>query len=317
MPAHPCYWKARIGPAGIHLFSRTTGLNLLVDEVKFPPSRWAAAPRFVSIALTNACDLSCAYCYAPKNPATLAFTCLVGWLHELDRNGCLGVGFGGGEPTLYRKFPELCRYAAQETGLTVTFTTHAHRLQEKLVSQLAGNVHFFRVSMDGIGATYETLRGRSFEAFCRRLQQVRTLAPFGINYVVNARTLPELTAATALAAEVGAVEFLLLPEQPTRHRPGIDGQTFQELCRWVRLYRGAVPLTISEDRADGLPACDPLVPETGLRAYAHINAAGVLKRSSFSGNGVVIGHDGVMSALDRLQTHDEGASHETVVRLRI
>ena len=129
--------KVRAGPSGIHLFDRTTGLNVLLDEVHVSPTLWAAAPRQVSVALTNACDLACPYCYAPKNSASLDIERVASWLAELDTNGCLGVGFGGGEPTLYRCLADLCHYAVQNTGLAVTFTTHAHHLNDTLVAALA------------------------------------------------------------------------------------------------------------------------------------------------------------------------------------
>jgi hypothetical protein len=159
--------------------------------------------------------------------------------------------------------------------------------------------------MDGVGATYEALRGRPFAALRRRFETVSTLASFGINFVVNARTLPDLDAATRLAAEVGASEFLLLPEQPVRGSGGIDDHTTRALHRWVSLYQGAIPLTVSEAGADGLPICDPLASETGLRAYAHIDASGILKWSSYESNGVAIGDNGVMRALNVLRTRQE------------
>jgi MoaA/NifB/PqqE/SkfB family radical SAM enzyme len=278
---------------------------VLLDELKVPPDSWAIAPRQVSVALTNACDLACPHCYAPKVPAALDFQRLTGWLEELDAYGCLGVGFGGGEPTLYRRFAELCRYAAQRTRLAVTFTTHAHHLTDDLVASLTGNVHFVRVSMDGVGPTYEALRGRPFAELRHRLQTVSALAPFGINFVVNARTLPDLDAATELAAEVGAAEFLLLPEQPVRGKGGIDEHTARVLQRWVDLYRGTVPLAVSEAGAEGLPTCNPLEAETGLRAYAHIDASGVLKRSSYETDGMAIDKNGVMRALAILRSRRE------------
>lgn len=293
--------KVRAGPSGIHMFDRLTGLNVLLDEVRVPLDLWAAAPRQVSVALTNVCDLACPYCYAPKNPATLDVQLVVSWLHELDANGCLGVGFGGGEPTLYPYFAELCRHVAHKTRLAVTFTTHAHRLDDALIASLAGSVHFVRVSIDGVGATYEALRGRPFAALCRRLEVVRTLAAFGINFVVNSSTLPDLDAAIELATQVGATEFLLLPEHSARGRSGIDDATVRALRRWVTLYRGKVPLTVSEDGAQGLPTSDPCPGEIGLRAYAHIDASGVLKRSSYDRDGVAIAADGVMRALKMLR----------------
>ena len=299
------------------MFNRVTGLNVLLDEITVPSPFWARSPRHVSIALTNACDLECPYCYAPKNPAALNIERVAGWLDELDMNSCLGIGFGGGEPTLYRGLAELCHYAAQNTSLAVTLTTHAHRLSDALAASLAGSVHFIRVSMDGVGPTYEALRGRSFAALRHRLEILRVLAPFGINFVVNARTLPDLNAATEFAAEVGAAEFLLLPEQPNRASGGIDEQTVRALRQWVCLYRGTVPLSVSESGADGLPVCDPLANEIGLRSYAFISAEGMLKRSSFEVGGVPIGELGLIRALDELRTAEEGKADENLVRIRI
>ena len=233
--------KVRAGPAGIHAFDRVTGAHLLVDEARVPPTLWSEAPRSISVALTNACDLRCPYCYAPKDAGNLDTGRLVAWLDELDRHGCLGIGFGGGEPTLCRDLPELCRHAAQNTEMAVTFTTHGHRLDDHLAAELSGNVHFIRVSMDGVGTTYEALRGRCFADLSERLATVRQLAPFGINFVVNALTLPDLDAAVTFAANQGATEFLLLPEQPVRGQGGIDSGTAHALKRLGELIRRADP----------------------------------------------------------------------------
>ena len=289
--------KIRRGPSGIHIFYRDSGANVLLDELRVPPKYWSPAPRQVSVALTNACELSCPYCYAPKKPAALDFEQLKGWLAELDANGCLGIGLGGGEPTLYRRFADVCHFAAQETDLAVTFTTHGHNLDEQLIAALHGNVHFVRVSMDGVGATYETLRGRPFESLLHTLRLVKRLAPFGVNFVVNEGTLPDLDRATTLAEDLGAVEFLILPEQPVNAAGGIDDVTTSKLRVWIDRYRGSVPLTISEAGAEGMSVINPLVRESGLQGYAHIDAWGIIKRSSYDRKGVIIGARGVMRAL--------------------
>ena len=289
--------KVRAGPAGIHAFDRVTGAHLLVDEARVPPTLWSEAPRSISVALTNACDLRCPYCYAPKDAGNLDTGRLVAWLDELDRHGCLGIGFGGGEPTLCRDLPELCRHGAQNTEMAVTFTTHGHRLDDHLAAELSGNVHFIRVSMDGIGTTYEALRGRCFADLSERLATVRQLAPFGINFVVNALTLPDLDTAVTFAANQGATEFLLLPEQPVRGQGGIDSRTAHALNAWANSYEGPIQLAVSEAGSAGLLTCDPLVMEGGLRAYAHIDAAGRLKHSSYDESGVSIGSNGVIEAL--------------------
>ncbi len=297
--------KIRVGAAGLHLFNRNTGVNLLVDEISLPPSLWSTAPRQVSIALTNACDLVCPHCYAPKNPAVLNFERLTSWLTDLDANGCLGVGFGGGEPTLYPRLAEVCSYAAEKTGLAVTMTTHAHHLSDLLLEELSENVHFIRVSMDGVDATYESIRGKSFASLIQRIKALSKIVSFGINFVVNSRTIDDLDKAIELAEEFGCSEFLLLPEEATLRTGGIDSVTRRILQEWVASYRGGIPLAVSESGADGLPICNPLSAETGLDAFAHIDASGILKRTSYSIDGVQIIEDGVMLALDKLSKSNQ------------
>lgn len=296
----------RLGPSGIHLFDRNSGLNILIDEAVLPEEIWTTAPRQVSIALTNACDLRCSYCFAPKSGGNLSFERVVTWLHELDANGTLGVGFGGGEPTLYPRFAELCAYTARHTSLAVTFTTHGHQLDDVLLSALRGNVHFVRISVDGIGATYERLRGRPFNVLRDKLAAIREIAPYGINYVVNADTLPDIDMAANFAEMAGASELLLLPERAVKGNVGIDKVTYRSLTTWVKTYSGGLRLTISEATADGMPTCNPFPNETGLRAYAHIAANAVIKRTSYDSDGVVINGDGVISALKELDCLSQG-----------
>ncbi len=294
------HWKLRCGPAGLHVFNRTTGLNVLIDEIPVPTSLYSRAPRQVSIALTNQCDLACAHCYAPKSRHELRYEVVTSWLAELDAGGTLGVGFGGGEPTLYPRFVEVCQHAARETQLSITFTTHGHHIDEAMADGLRGSIHFIRVSMDGTGHTYESIRRRSFHDLLARMKLVRTIASFGVNFVVNEHTLPDLDEAVAIAADLGSCELLLLPQMATRRCSRVDDATLQGLRGWVEAYRGSVRLCINEGSAEGFPTCDPVTAERGLRAYAHIDAAGVLKPSSYHATGVPIGAEGVLSALDRL-----------------
>jgi len=297
-------FKMRGGPSGLHLFYRNSGLNILCDEIRVPPVSWASAPRQISMALTNACDLSCSYCYAPKHYATLKVEQLMLWLRELDEHGCLGVGFGGGEPTLHPDFVEICQKVAQETALAVTFTTHGHRVDDAMASALKGAVHFVRVSMDGYGPTYEVLRKRSFAELRSHIEIIRTIAPFGINFVVNEMTAPDLDGAIKLASDAGAREFLLLPEQPVRGVGGVPPATRESLRQWIRGYTGEIPLCISEADSDGLPI-SRIADETGLRAYAHIDANGTLKRSSFDRDGIGVSNDGILAALRLLRAQHQ------------
>ncbi|MDO4706509.1 MAG: radical SAM protein [Comamonadaceae bacterium] len=239
--------KSRIGSNGIHLFDRMSGLNVLLDDLPTETALWSIAPRQVSIALTNVCDLHCAYCYAPKHKALLRTEQVIEWLKELDVEGCLGVGFGGGEPMLHPDFVNICRRAAQETQLAITFTTHGHRLTPQTVGRLKGSVHFARISIDGVGRTYEEQRGKPFASLLKAMDLIATLSPFGINVVVNERTIMELDTIAELAQEFGASELLLLPQQETSKVAGIDGATNLALQNWVSKYNGTVRLAVGSE----------------------------------------------------------------------
>lgn len=297
--------KVRTGPDGVHLFDRRSGLNVLFDEAHVPADRWSQAPRQVSIALTNACDLACAYCYAPKQPAVLDIDKVLSWAQELNVEGCLGVGFGGGEPTLYRRLPQLSRSITRMTSLAVTLTTHGHRWTPALVDELRDSVHFVRVSVDGVDGSYERLRQRPFDQLVQRLALIGSAFKLGLNCVVNDTTFPQLDAVEALAAATGASELLLLLEQPTRNTPGATPHVAAGLRDWIRGYRGCVPLSTGEQDAVGLPTARPLPGELGLRSYAHIDATGTLRATSYDPVGVPIDRRGVLTAIRQLQGEED------------
>ncbi len=283
------------------MFNRQTGANLLIDEISIPSSNWSAAPRHISIALTNACDLSCSYCYAPKTRAELKLDTVIAWLHELDKNGTLGVGFGGGEPTIYPHFAKLCHYTERNTGLAVSFTTHGHHLTRNLLSSISGCVHFVRVSVDGLGNTYERLRKRSFISLTERIDALSAIVSFGINYVVNEDTVDELDRAVNYAVEMGATEFLLLPEVSLQGKGYSESSVIEKLMKFVSSYDQSVPLAISQVESDGFPVCNPS-NEKGLRAFAHIDAEGIVKSTSYQAVGVEIGTTGVIDAIRKLNS---------------
>ncbi len=293
-------WRVRYSPAGIHIFNRATGLNLLIDEIPVSASMYSRAPRQVSIALTNRCDLTCAHCYAPKSHHDLHYDIVTGWLADLDTNDTLGVCFGGGEPTLYPRFVELCQYATRTTQLSVTFTTHGHHIDNAMADNLRGNVNFIRVSMDGVGQTYESIRKRPFSNLLIQMKLIRSIANFGVNFVVNKYTFPDLNKAVAIMTDLGCCELLLLPQVASNWCSAIDDATLQSLQRWVEAYQGNMKLCINEENAEGFHTCDAVAREQALRAYVHIDAEGVLKQNSYEIIGVPISADGLLRALDRL-----------------
>lgn len=293
--------KKRIGPDGIHFFDRCTGLNILIDEVLPPENEWSQAPRQISIALTNVCDLHCDFCYAPKVKASLQLDQLKKWIKELDQLGTLGIGFGGGEPTLYPHFSKICEFTANETDLAVTFTTHGHRLTDDFLARLKGNVHFIRISIDGVGATYEKFRGRKFDKLIERIEKTRKISSLGFNVVINDSTIPDLDQVTEIARKFDISEVLLLPQQATHTIKGLSNDSYEQMKKWIDGYGGETRLTISDVGLESNFICNPLSMETGLNAYAHIDALGFLKASSYSNIGQQIGDKNILEVLQLLK----------------
>jgi sulfatase maturation enzyme AslB (radical SAM superfamily) len=287
--------KARWEPNGLHLFDRTSGWHVLMDEIAPPQGAVDDTPRFLSVALTNACDLDCPYCYAPKQPQRLPFDRVLSWARELSSTGCLGIGFGGGEPTLYPRFAELCTEITRETNLAVSFTTHGHwRDEATLARSLSGSVHSIRVSMDGTGATYEQLRNRSYLAFRDAVRRLRMIAPVGVNTVVNSRTLPLLTDVAEVACELGATEVLLLPEVSSAGECRLSEQDIDRFKAWLESNMGNYPLALAGASArlmEGryLRCSDVRGADFEL---LHVDASSQLRRCAFSAGGIEIG-DGI------------------------
>src|ERR1019366_2669860 len=246
-------YAIRYGIDCIHLFDRRSGLNILCDEVSLPSTVWPRGPQQISIALTNACDLQCGFCYAPKSRAALNGSTIRRWLTELADNGWVGIGFGGGEPVLYPELAQLCEFATRNTRLAVTITTHAHRLTEQLADELRENVNFVRVSIDSVGPQYEIIRGRPFHELKNKLTLVRSLSQFGINCVINSMTVGGLDELAKFAENEGASEILLLPQRQTQRVLNADQLVLDQMRAWIQTYCGPVPLSISSEASDGLP----------------------------------------------------------------
>jgi Predicted Fe-S oxidoreductases len=291
--------KIRLDENGVHIFDRNNGTNILLDEVQGDQKNWARSPRHISFALTNRCDLSCEYCYAPKNRSEIEFDKLCKWIIELDKNGAIGVGFGGGEPTIYKRFVEICQFVSKHTQLSVSFTTHGHRISKFMAEQLRGHVNFIRVSMDGLGLTYERLRGKSFTNFISAISIIKTIAPFGINYVLNKDTIDELEEAISFSNVLGAKEFLILPELDKLGNT--NKEILDKLKCFLEIYKGGMPLRINSNCSDGIPIANPFKDEFSLNGFAFVDASGFLKVTSYDTYGIDLKEINIIDGMDILR----------------
>jgi MoaA/NifB/PqqE/SkfB family radical SAM enzyme len=296
-------WVPRKGPQGVHYFDRASGLNVLLDETTPPEEEWSAAPRTLSVALANACDCSCPHCFAPKTPTALNLEDVVGWAEELDRHGGQSIGFGGGEPTLVSGLPTLCREITNRTRAAVTITTHGLNVTADLADRLAGNVHFIRISVAGIEATYDAVLGRPFSRLLESLPAIRSIAPVGFNCLVTGATLDSLDETAEFACASGAQEILLLPEVAPDGRIRLDDDQIRQLSSWIDSRSADYPLALSSHASEtisveSLPVDDPRGPS---HDFLHLDSAGTLKQTAFHHAGVPVPPDGFIAAVLQLR----------------
>ncbi|UJR83185.1 radical SAM protein [Sandaracinus amylolyticus] len=181
------------------LFDRETGLNALIDGEETTHLR-RRAPRVLQFALTNHCNLACAFCSRDVD-AKSAWTAesAFRFLSDMAAWGTLEVAFGGGEPLVLKGFADLVTRLHGETPLAVSFTTNGTRLDSALLREIRGKVGQIRLSI------YDDSDWRA---------QVRLLAEndarFGINYLVTRPRAPYVVDRMLELVELGARDVLLL-----------------------------------------------------------------------------------------------------------
>ncbi len=279
--------KIRREPRGLHLYNRNrnNGIHLLFDESPLASGTEHKGPTVLSIALTNACDLTCSFCYAPKSTHSLDPELVLEWCREVASHGTLEVAFGGGEPTLYKNLPELCRSIWAETDLGISVTSHGQHLDKNLVEALKGYVSVLRISIDAPEPAYSSIRRRPLQLVIENIRRAIDRIPIGINTVVNSMTLETLDTLAEIVAAIGPVDWLLLPET----RNGIHSMTAAEmnrLSKWILGNSSTLNILTSAISTSAL-AVPVLFPECP-REYAHVRADKFLCKTSYAEIGVPI-----------------------------
>lgn len=279
-------FRLRLERSGHHFFDRSTGIHVLIDEVVPPVEQWSPVPRTLSVALTNACDLKCSFCYAPKHAAKLPFDYLCELLTHFDQEGGLEVVFGGGEPTLYPRFGQLLQWVNGSTKLAAGFTTHGHHLTPEWLATFGPFCSRIRVSIDALEPTYSQIRGRPLRSISALLTATDT-ARMGVNVVCMPGKIDQASDVVQFAKTHGIKEVLLIPlhEKGASHLSEQDCEQVEQLIeKWSPEVRF---------RVSGLFASTLTTPlledsDTGEFNYAHLSADRLLKPNSHQVGGIPV-----------------------------
>ena len=164
--------------------------------------------RIVQLHPTLRCNLTCRHCYSssgPRRHQSLPHDKLSATLADARQEDYEVVSISGGEPLLYRDLVPLLAHA-RALGLTTTVTTNGTLLTERRLSGLAEHLGLLAISLDGVPASHDRMRGEgAFARLERRLPAVRGSGiPFGFIFTLTQHNLNELTWVLEFCLEEGA-----------------------------------------------------------------------------------------------------------------
>ncbi|WP_439533924.1 radical SAM protein [Polymorphobacter sp.] len=212
-------------------------------------ARWwdgAVPPKICVWELTLACDLGCRHCGSRAGTARPNELTTVEALDVVRQLAELGIGevtLIGGEAYLRDDWAEIAA-AITAAGMACTMVTGGYGLDDFCIAEArAAGIRRIGVSIDGIGATHDRLRGRpgAFEAACAAARRITEAGiEFSVNSQINRLTLPELDPLARLLVDLGARAWqiqLTVALGRAADRPGLLLQPFHMLALMPLLAR--------------------------------------------------------------------------------
>ncbi len=185
-------------PCTVRLDKKETD-ELLNQEIDY--SKLDNHCEIVHLEISNKCNLSCTYCYNEKATKELALGQWQQIIDSLASYGVFQITFGGGEPLLYREWPNLVQYAVNK-GLNVGMTTNGLLLD---ISSKACLQNFKQINVSYHGEI------KTLEHALRHL--CNNGIKSGINFVMRKQYVSALQDVLALAKKFDS-EILLLTYKP-------------------------------------------------------------------------------------------------------
>jgi organic radical activating enzyme len=220
------------------LFDRVSGTNVLVENERTRGLR-RSAPRTVMLALTNACNKACHFCYRPPDAESrFTFDGVLELARFLDEWGVLELTFGGGEPTNFPRFGELVCAIWDRTRLCPSFTTNGLTLERTgLLQAIHGKYGQVQLSVYDEDSPLERVEWLAREG-----------ARFGLNYLVTPARARTLEADLVAFFQRGARDVLLLSYKGANQALHLSenecAQLDESIVRLNRLFGAALTLKV-------------------------------------------------------------------------
>lgn len=286
-PLRELPWRAHPLDGKLLLFERNSGLNALLEGEETAYLE-RIAPRTLLIAVTNACNLSCPFCYRNlKARSTWTYESLFAFCREADQWGVLEVAFGGGEPMLFPRWRDFVRELYETTRLCVNFTTNGTLLTTDFLHGIAGCYGQIRLSL------YDTYEDNDWPQSVARL--VDAGARFGVNWLIIPAELVRIEEKFARLWGMGVRDFLLISYKGPDPRLHVSSQDYSRLADFVnQVYSqsgGSISIKLDVCWGDHLPQVPRLFAEDDCLAgdeFLSITSDKRLKPCSFHHEGIAV-----------------------------
>ena len=165
--------------------------------------------------ITLACDLACQHCGSRagrRRRDELNTAEALDLVEQIAELGARDVGLIGGEAYLRKDWLDIVA-AIRAAGMRCDLQTGGRNLTEERVARAAAaGLSGVGISLDGIGATHDAIRGvpGSFELALAALRRVRAHGlSSAVNTTINARSLPQLRELMDIIIDAGAINWQL------------------------------------------------------------------------------------------------------------
>lgn len=255
----------------------TTGRPNVIEEVT-----GIRRIRRLYLQLLYRCNFECLHCFhGERLKHTDAFTPqeAISLIRRMrNMYGTEAVTLLGGEPFVYKGLPEVVRNTKEELGLQVEICTNGYHIERRL-TEIAPHVDLLRVSLEGIGATNDTIRkSGSYQSALRALHLARELGVrTGATMTVTASNIDEVLPLACTLQCLGVGQLKLHCLRPVGNAAEHPELIVNDLTVYARLreqlHEADLTMDVIADEdlsPDGAPAA--CAPVAGPREIERIEA---------------------------------------------
>lgn len=229
-------------------------------------------PRFITLAMTNACNLKCRHCW-PDSGSIRSFPpvptqILKRLISEIAGLGAEEICLAGGEPLIHPDWYTILLLACGQAQIeNVTLQTNGTLIDNAIVKQLKAiddTCLVIQVSLDGAGSgTHDRVRGPG--SFERSLEGVRHLCEAGLGQQTrvaftemqhNFADLPQMLELADDLGLAGVVSGTLVPQGRAKASDRIAPPTPQQYKHLLGLYQSDIAFRSRYERLGNVAALE-------------------------------------------------------------